>query len=149
VSLYRQAGRASARSAVVAAVAALLLGFGVGYLVRGGGEESPSLRAAVSELRERLGPVRAGLDLVTVEYPQAVRGGRVIAGTEYAAAQADVARARKGFAAVRGDLAVLDPRRTREAAAALDRLAALVDRRAPASQVVAAARTAEAALPLA
>jgi hypothetical protein len=60
-----------------------------------------------------------------------------------------VARARKGFAAARADLAVLDPRRTREAAAALDRLAVLVDRRAPASQVAAAARTAEAALPLA
>jgi hypothetical protein len=148
VSLYRQAGRANARSVVVAAVAALLLGFGAGYLVRGG-EESPSLRAAVSDVRDRLRPVRAGLDLVTVEYPQAVRGGRVIARTEYAAAQADVARARKGFAATRADLAVLDPQRTREAAAALDRLAGLVDRRAPAPQVAAAARTAEAALPLA
>jgi hypothetical protein len=147
VSLYRQAGRANARGVVVAAVAALLLGFGAGYLVRGG-EESPSLRAAVSELRDSLRPVRAGLDLVTVEYPQAVRGGRVIAGTEYAAAKADVARARKGYAAVRADLAVLDRRSTREATAALDRLAALVDRRAPAPQVAAAARTAEAALPL-
>jgi hypothetical protein len=149
VSLYRQAGRANARSAVAAALAALLLGFGAGYLTRGGGEESPSLRVAVSDVRDRLRPVRAGLDLVMVEYPQAVRDGRVIAGTEYAAAQADVARARKGFASARADLALLDSRRTREAAAALDQLATLVDRRVPAPQVAAAARAAEAALPLA
>ena len=90
MSLYRQAGRASGRTLVIAAVVALLVGL-VGRL-----RDRPRERAGAHARRRggrpageaRPGPRghRAERDRV----PQAVRDGRVVAPTEYGAAKADV-----------------------------------------------------------
>ena len=80
-----------------------------------------------------LAPAREGVELVATEYPQAVRGGRVVAKTEYAAAQADVQRARDAVDAHAADLRAVGK------AAALQRaladLAAAVDQRAEPARV--------------
>ena len=64
-----------------------------------------------------------GLELLEIEYEQAVKDGRVVEPTEYQAAQADVARARAAVAGHSGDGAVQAARH------ALRRVAVAVDRR--------------------
>ena len=142
MSLYRQVGRADARWIALAAVAGMLAGGAIGYGLRGGDEET-SLREALAEVRDDVRPAIAGLELVTIEYPQAARGETE---SEYVGAEGSVQRARRTFEESRGDLAALDPVATRRAAVALERLDALVARRADAAVVVAQARAAAAAL---
>jgi hypothetical protein len=148
MSLYRQAGRASGRAVAAAAVAGLLAGGLGGYLAGSSGDDAPepSVAAAVADLREGLRPVRSALDLVGIEYAQAVRGGRVVAATEYAAARSSVQRARIAFAAQRADVAALSPRGARAIEAGLARLERLIAARAPAERVRAAASATDAAL---
>lgn len=123
MSLYRQAGGARRRRALgfglVGAVAVVALVVVLAAL--GGGSPSEADRAR----KARAGVSRAldGLELVGVEYRQAVRGGRVVAPTEYAAARSDVARARAALA----DLAL--SRVARAAQDALARVATAVDDR--------------------
>lgn len=136
MSLYRQPGARARRVAVAAGVAGLLAGFAAGLLVAGAGsDQPPTVRAALDALQDRLRPASSGLDLVAIEYRQAVRAGRVVAPTEYAAARAAVARARQAVTAARPDLAALDPNRTRELTGQLDRLAGLIAGRASPARV--------------
>src|SRR3954468_7297420 len=90
MSLYRQAGRASGRTVVIAAVVALLVGLIAGFVVGRSTAAKPSLAARVADLRASLAPAREGLELAATEYGQAVRSGRVVATTEYGAAKSDV-----------------------------------------------------------
>ena len=112
MSLYRQAGaRRRRRRARAVALAA-------------GGDARRARRRPGRRRRRRAharrpGAGRAGrgpraldgLELLGTEYRQAVRDGRVVAPTEYAAAQADVARARAAVAGLSGDGAVQAARR--------------------------------------
>lgn len=135
MSLYRQTGRRRrfALAALGVGVAAgLLIGFFAGRATTG---SSPSLGRAVTELRQRARRATDAVELVTIEYRQAVRDGRVVAATEYAAAQRDVETARERIAQLRPDLDALAPADARRASEQLDALAALVRRRAPASAV--------------
>jgi hypothetical protein len=143
MSLYREPGGRALRAAALGLAAGLLLGLAAGLLVSGGEEEPPSVRAALDSLRERVRPATAGLELVGIEYPQSVRGGRVIAPTEYAATQAHVRRARTAVAAARPDLVALDRAATGRLLGALDELGRLIAGRAPPPRVVAAAGAAE------
>ena len=93
MSLYRQAGRASGRTVLVAAAAALVVGLLAGFLLGRGTAPKPSLAERVADLRTSLAPAREGLELAATEYGQAVRSGRVVAPTEYGAAKSDVQRA--------------------------------------------------------
>jgi hypothetical protein len=122
VSLYRQAGRTSGRTLVIAAVVALVVGLAGGYALGRATAPKPTLAEQVAELRTSLGPAQDGLELSATEYPQAVRSGRVVAPTEYAAAKADIQRVKDAIAGARADLDALDPAR----AAALDRGVAAV-----------------------
>ena len=142
MSLYRQAGRARRRRRIgiaVGFVAAVLVALIV-VLATGGGPPSHAdrVKAARAAAQEALD----GVEIVTVEYPQAVRGGRVVAGTEFAAAKADVQRARQQLDKHRADFEAVDPGAYRRAADALGALAATVSRRADITQAVTAARTA-------
>jgi hypothetical protein len=144
MSLYRQPGRAAGRTIAIAATVALLAGGGIGYAIgAAGGDPTPSVRTAIANLGSGVQPVRDGLELVSTEYAQAVRGGRVVAATEYGAAKADVQRAQAAVAAHRADLRALAPAGTARLDAALVRLAdavaaradgAVVDRLAGAAQ---------------
>jgi surface antigen len=122
VSLYRQAGRASSRTVLVAAVAALVVGGIAGFLLGRSTAPKPSLAEKVADLRTSLAPAREGLELAATEYGQAVRAGRVVAPTEYGAAKADVQRASDTIARNAADIRALGAAR----AAALDRAMAVL-----------------------
>lgn len=142
MSLYRQAGRARRRRRIAVGAGALMVVVAVLVVVLATSGGPPShadrVKAASAAAQEALD----GIEIVTVEYPQAVRGGRVVAGTEYAAAKADVLRARQQLDRHRADLEAVDPTAYRRAADALGALAASVSRRADIARAVAAARAA-------
>ena len=83
---------------------------------------------------------RTALDVLTIEYPQAVSSP-----TEYGGARADVRHAQDALAAA-GDLEALDPSGYRQATALVAEVAALVARKAPPADVEARVRSAEEAL---
>jgi hypothetical protein len=122
MSLYRQAGRASARTVLIAAAGALVVGLIAGFVVGRSTAPKPSLAEKVADLRSSLAPAREGLELAATEYGQAVRSGRVVAPTEYAAAKADVQRASDTIARHAADIRALSAAR----AADLDRAMAVL-----------------------
>jgi hypothetical protein len=134
MSLYREAGRRRRWLVplVIGLAAGLVIGFGAG---RASTDSSPSLERAVAELGQRARKATDALELLTIEYRQAVREGRVVAPTEYAAAQHDVETARDRLAELRPDLDALAPADAQRASEQLDALAALVRRRGPATVV--------------
>ena len=133
MSLYRQPGRFATRTIAVAVGAALVAGLVLGFVLGRSTAPDPTLAEKVAGLRTSLAPAREGVELLATEYPQAVRGGRVVAKTEYAAARSDVQRARDAVDAHAADLGAIGK------AAALQRaladLAAAVDQRADAARV--------------
>jgi hypothetical protein len=144
MSLYREAGRArrKRRIAVGAAIAVVVVVVLVVVLASSGSSGPPSHAQRVASARSAAAEALDGIELLTVEYGQAVRGGRVLAPTEFAAAKADVLRARQSLADHRADFEAVDPAAHRRAEQALGTLAATVARRADITQAVKAARTA-------
>jgi hypothetical protein len=120
VSLYRQPGRVAGRTLALVAVAALVVGLAAGFAIGRASKSEPSLASQVGDLRGRLAPAREGLELVPTEYPQGVRGGRVVSAPEFGGAQSAVKRAQTTIAANRDDIRALSIAR----AEALDRAVA-------------------------
>jgi hypothetical protein len=146
MSLYREAGGRSLLPMVATGVFCLLVGGLVGLLIGSSGEEEPSLEDAVSEVRDEVQPALSALELVTIEYPEAVSGGEVVAETEYQAAVDQVKHAEEAVDGVAADLELLAPRELERAQAALDELARSVQAKAPAEEVTRLANEAAAAL---
>jgi hypothetical protein len=146
MSLYRQSGGTSRRTLLLVAGALLLVGllagFGLGRLTA----PDPSLADKVAELRTALEPADQGLELTATEYGQAVRGGRVIAATEYAAARADVERVKDALATSRADLRALNPSGAAALESAIRTVDADVARRADPAEVRASSDAARRAL---
>ena len=141
MSLYRQAGQARRRRRLAAAgAAASLVAVAVAVVFVAGAGGPPSHAERVGAARGAATQALDGLELVQIEYGQAVRSGRVIAPTEYQAARADVDRARRALSAHAADLAAIDPSALRDGRAVLDRVGAAVDRRADVAAAVRAAR---------
>ena len=130
MSLYRQAGRASARTVAIAAGVALLVGLLAGFAIGRTTAPKPTLADKVSDLRAKLAPAREGIELTATEYSQAVRAGRVVAPTEYQAAQADIKRAADALASSRAELRALGVARAAGVERALAGLQSAVSRRA-------------------
>ena len=135
MSLYRQAGRTSGRTLLIAAVVALLVGLVGGYVLGRATAPDPTLAEQVADLRTTLGPAAEGVELSATEYPQAVRNGKVVAPTEYQAAKADVQRAKDAVAGARADVRALDPSRAASLDQALDALGSAIDEKADPNQV--------------
>jgi hypothetical protein len=143
MSLYREAGRKrrNRRIAMGAAVAAAVIAVLIVVLATSGGGP-PTHAQRVDSARSAANEALDGIELLTVEYGQAVRGGRVVAPTEFAAAKADVQRARQSLTGHQADFEAVDPTAYRRAEQALANLAATVARRADITQAVKAARAA-------
>jgi hypothetical protein len=119
MSLYRQPGRVATRTLALAAAGALVIGLIGGFALGRLTAAKPTLAEKIAQTRSALRPAEQGIDLVATEYAQAVRGGRVVAPTEYGAAEADVKRVRDTLAAARADLQALNPARAAAFAAAV------------------------------
>jgi len=138
MSLYRQAGRARRRRRI--AIAAGVLGVAIVVLVivlaTSGGP--PSHNDRVKAARTAATEALDGIDVLTVEYPQAVHGSP----TELVGAKGDVQRAQQSLSDHRADFEAVDAAGYRRAVAALGSLATVVAGRADITREVAAARTA-------
>lgn len=138
MSLYREAGRARRRRRIAIGAGVLVVAVAVLVVVLASGGGPPShadrVKAASSAASEALD----GIEIVTVEYPQAVKG----APTEFAAAKADVQRAQQSLRDHRADFDAVNPAGYRRATAALTALATAVAQRGDIAVAVRDARTA-------
>jgi hypothetical protein len=135
MSLYREVGGGARRLAIVAALA-LVAGLAGGIALGRASKGEPSLADKVADVRDEYQQVPSALELLAIEYPQAVRGGRVVAQTEHTAAKADVEHARKAFEGFRDDLRAIFPQRVETADRQLRELAELVAKGASPEQVL-------------
>jgi hypothetical protein len=135
VSLYREAGRArrNRRAAIIGAIGLVVIIVLIVVLASGSGGP-PSHADRVKSAKSAASEALDGVELVTVEYPQAK------APTEFAAAKADVQRAQQSLADHRADFEAVDAAAYRSATAALAALAAVVARRGDITGAVRAAR---------
>lgn len=129
MSLYREARPRRWWPVGLAAVLGAAAGLVVA-LVLAASDDEPDLAEAVEALREDVRPAIGALELVEIEYTEAVRRGNVVAESEYEAARSSLEQARASFEAARADLELLDPAATEQAAAMLARLDELIGRRA-------------------
>jgi len=128
MSLYRQAQGPSLRALAIAAAVALIVGGLVGYLIGRETAPEPTLVELVTEAREELRPALSALELVGIEYSEALRGDEVIAETEYDAARSQAQLAADTLASA-SELRALDPRAVEAAEARVREVAELVERR--------------------
>lgn len=144
MSLYRQAGGFSPRALAGSVLAAALIAALIGFLVGRGSVEDPSPAEVVAEARAELRPVAAGLELVPIEYEGALRGGRVVAETEYEATQAAVSRTEAALAAAAEDMRAIDPAGYAAAIGSIRRLAGAIEAQIAIERVDALAQAASA-----
>lgn len=86
MSLYRQAGGARRRATAMAGLVVLLVGGAAGFAIGRGTADEPSLKEQIEGLRKDVQPALGALELVGIEYPEAVEDGEVVAESEYQAA---------------------------------------------------------------
>jgi hypothetical protein len=131
MSLYRQATgpRRAALAAIV--LACLLAGLIAGFALGRGTASEPTAAELVAEARAQARPALSALELVTIEYPEGVRGGKVVAQTEYEAAVAQANSASDALAAAEADLGEIDPRDYEAAATLVAEVVSLVEEQAP------------------
>ncbi|HEU4703383.1 MAG TPA: hypothetical protein VFS37_12950 [Conexibacter sp.] len=130
MSLYRQPRATRPLLLAGIAVAALIVGAAIGFALGRSSAPEPSAQDVVAQLREELRPLAGGLQLLPVEYPQALAGGGESAGVE-----GGLARIRAALADATPDLRALDPAGARALAARVAALEQAVEARAPAAQV--------------
>jgi hypothetical protein len=145
MSLYRVASRRGRLGGLVLPALVLVVGLLVGFLVGRATANEPSLAEALAAPAAHVTEARNALDVLTIEYAQAVSGGEVQQTTEYEAALADVRRAQDALGDAE-DLGELDPQGYRRAAALVTDVADLVARKAPRAVVEARVRAADRAL---
>jgi len=149
MSVYRDPAGRRGRTVAVVAVVAALLGVAGGYALARATDDDPSLADQVAELRERVEPALSALELVTIEYPQAVRGGEVVAETEYEAVESQLASAAATLDSAAADLSVISPREVESAEQSIADVEGLVGDLADPADVERAALEAREAVALA
>jgi hypothetical protein len=144
VSLYRQAGASRTRLAVVAVLAAVA-GVAGGFAIGRASAPEPTLEELVSDARDDARPALSSLELVGIEYGQAVKpSGGVNSATEYQAAVDHVAAAVSAIDDATA-LETVDPQAVEAARERLAELEAAVEEEAPPGEIadlVTAARAA-------
>jgi hypothetical protein len=137
MSLYRQAGRdrRNRRAMLIGAIGLIVI-VGLIIVLATSGSGPPSHADRAKSAKSAAGEALDGVELLTVEYPQAK------APTEFAAAKADVQRARQSLSDHRDDFVAVDAAAYRRATAALAALAAVVTQRGDIGSAVGAARAA-------
>jgi hypothetical protein len=120
------------RTALAAAAAGLVAGFGAGALLTGGGADPV---ATLREVRRELSGAASVLEVLVVEYRESVRGGEVRSRTEYQGSIEALERSRERFAGVRAAVRAIDPRAARQADERYAELDRLIARRADPSEV--------------
>lgn len=146
MDLYRRPDRVPVRMLGITAALTLVVGGLAGYAAGRATEKQPTLEQRLADLRRELGPARQGIELAATEYAQAVRGGRLVAPSEYAAARQDVRRATDAVAGARDELRALGAARAAAVDRSLASLATAVERRADPEQVDKLSAAANAAL---
>lgn len=141
MSLYRQPRAARPLLLAGIAIVALLIGAAIGFALGRSSAPEPSAQDVVSQLRDELRPLAAGLELLPTEYPQALSGGG-----ESAAVTGDLGRIRSALAAATPGLRALDPAGARALAERVTALKQAIAARAPAVQVKQLAAAAQDAL---
>jgi hypothetical protein len=145
MSLYRVASPHSRLLGLGVPVVALAVGLVLGFLVGRLSAPEGSVAEALSGPAADVAEARNALDVLTIEYPQAVSDGAVQEVTEYEAARTDVQRAQDALASA-DDLEALDAEGFRQAADLLREVGALVERKASPAEVAAKVRDADEAL---
>jgi hypothetical protein len=146
MSLYREVGRGRPWVVATAVVVALAIGFGVGFATGRSTAPEPTFEDAVAALQSEIRAATDALELVTIEYEQAVANGAVTAESEYDAARADAARAQEIFTSHREELTLLSPDETAATEATLQALAEQIEAVADPNEVTATAEEAMQAL---
>jgi hypothetical protein len=146
VSLYRQAAGSRTGTLAAIGVLGLLAGAIAGFALGRGTASEPTFPELAEELSADVRPALNALELVTIEYPEAVRGSEVVAETEYEAARSQAETAESTLASVSTDLAAVDPARAETAIAAAAQVTALIEDRADPGRVERAAEQAAAAI---
>ncbi len=93
------------------------------------GRAAPTPADPLAEARAKAQEAADGLELFTIEYPQAAQG------VELSGALGALARAQKAFESVQGELAQIDATAVEQIAADFDALKEKADARAPADEV--------------
>jgi hypothetical protein len=121
------------------ALAAALLGgaagFGLGWAVRGEPVVDPV--AAISEVRAGLASVAGTLEIVEIEYAEAVEDGQVVSEPEYGGARDALARARGRYRGLAPAHRSMDPESASEAGMLFDQLEGQIEDRAAPDDVTA------------
>jgi protein subunit release factor A len=146
MSLYREVGRSRPWIVATAVVGALAIGFGAGFATGRSTAPEPTLEDAVAGLQREIRGATDALELVTIEYEQAVVNGAVAAQSEYDAARADADRAQEIFTSHRDELALLSPDEIAATETALQTLTEQIEALAEPSEVTATAEDAMQAL---
>jgi hypothetical protein len=113
------------RAAIAGGLVGILVGLIAGILLaRGSGADHAD---AVREIKSALTRSAGTLEVVEIEYSEAVENGEITTESEYEGARAAALRARSGFQDVREPLGLLAPEATAEIDAAFDQLLAAID----------------------
>jgi hypothetical protein len=131
VSLYREAGRGTTRTLLIAGGIALVVGMLVGFALGRASAPEPSAADVVSDLRADLRPVAGGIELLPNEYAQAFRNE----GAEAEGVRGALERIDKQLAKARPDLQTLDPDGMKALDDAFAQLESAVQQKAPPSEV--------------
>lgn len=110
---------------LITAAAGLVVGVAGGWLIAARSE--PDIREAASSIRASLDRTAGSVEIVGIEYREAVRDGEVVARAEYEGARDAALRARSLFAEVREALAVLAPEAAAEIAGDLNDLVEAIE----------------------
>jgi hypothetical protein len=135
MSLYREVGGLRRRRRLVAIAAAAVVVVAAVAVVLASSDSDPSPQDRADDARRALQEAGNGLELLEIEYAQAVRGGEVVAPTEYEAARSDLDRVRAALEDDRAALAAADARALTALGTQLDGLAASVRERASGERV--------------
>jgi hypothetical protein len=121
------------RATAVAAVVCLVAGGAAGWLI--GSRSEPDPIEAVRSIQSSLAGVSGALEVVEIEYAEAVEDGETVAQSEYEGARAAAIRARSLFAEVRRPLQVLAPAAVSQIDTNLEALVGAIDSTADEAEV--------------